>query len=76
LLFAIDRLIDLIEALPIDKPRRVVIISESLSPMRFVLKNTPVQIVSHPNIEGPPGAALQDVNEKVILARHASTICA
>jgi hypothetical protein len=53
LLFAIDRFGDLVEALPIDKPRGVVLICESLRPMRFVLKNTPVQIVRHPNIEGP-----------------------
>jgi len=50
-----NRFIHIVEALPIHKTCRVVLICESLRPMRFVLKNAPVQIVSHCQCRGTGG---------------------
>ena len=75
LLFAIDRLGDLIEALPIHKPRGVVVVSKSLRPVRLCSKTRRCRLLVIPNVEGPARTALQHVNVEVIFARHVSTIC-
>jgi hypothetical protein len=54
--------------------RGVVLICESLRPVRFVLKNAAVQIVSHSNVEAPTGATLEDVNVEVIFTGHTSKL--
>jgi hypothetical protein len=68
LLFPRDCFMHIVEALPIHQTCGIVLIGESLRPVRFVLKNTPVQIVCHSNVEAPAGAALENVDVEAIFA--------
>jgi len=74
LLFTVDRLIDIVIALPIDKTDRIVLIGKAFVLVSFVLKNSQVEIVGHTDVEGTPGTALEDVDVEAIFAGHTSKL--
>jgi hypothetical protein len=74
LLFTRYRRVDVVVALPIHETDGIVLIGKALVPVSFVIKNPPAKIVGHADVQGSPGAALQNVDVKVIFARHASIL--
>ena len=74
LLFARDRFVDVIVALPIHETDRVVLVRKSFVVVRLVLEDAPVEIVGHADIEGSPGTALEDVDVIAMVVGHASKL--
>jgi hypothetical protein len=59
-----------IRTFPVDQADGVVIVTESFEFLSLVLKNPPVKIVGHADVERAAGAALHDVHVVVMFARH------
>src|ERR1700687_5653702 len=55
LLFARNRFVTVVVALPVHETYGIVLIGKTLVPVHFVLENTAVKIVGHADVEGPPG---------------------
>jgi hypothetical protein len=72
LLFARYRFVDVVIALRIDKANGIVLIGKAFVPVRFVLKNSPLKVVRQADVEGSPGAALQNVDVEAMFTHHAS----
>ena len=70
LLFAVDRLLNLIERLPVQQTLDLIFVRESFDTVKFVLKDTFTQVACHADVESSRKAAHDVRVVRPSLVRH------